>query len=191
METIELAAAKAYGTTGPGYLAFIPGGGLFTATLADFLATGINRFVNLWTAAPLVAQIENNVVRWLCDLFGYPARSRGILTSGGSMANFSAVVAARKALLPEEFLDGALYVSDQVHASVTKAAALAGFGPRNIRVVPTTDELRMDVDALRAMVQEDRRAGLRPFLVVGSAGTTNTGAIDPLADIAPVAHEEG
>jgi aromatic-L-amino-acid decarboxylase len=191
LETVQVAAAKAYGTTGPGYLAFIPGGGLFTATLADFLATGINRFVNLWTAAPLVAQIENNVVRWLCDLFGYPTRSRGILTSGGSMANFSAVVAARKALLPEEFLDGALYVSDQVHASVTKAAALAGFGPRNIRVVPTTDELRMDVDALRAMVQEDRRAGLRPFLVVGSAGTTNTGAVDPMADIAAVAREEG
>jgi aromatic-L-amino-acid/L-tryptophan decarboxylase len=190
LEMIQVAAAKSYGTTGPGYLAFIPGGGLFAAALADFLATGINRFVNLWSTAPVVAQIENNVVRWLCDLFGYPARSRGILTSGGSMANFSAVVAARTALLPEEFLDGTLYVSDQVHASVTKAARLAGFGPRNIRVVPTSDGLRMDVAALQAMIGEDRRAGLRPFLVVGSVGTTNTGAIDPMADIASVARDE-
>jgi aromatic-L-amino-acid decarboxylase len=191
METIELAAAKAYGTTGPGYLAFIPGGGLFSATLADFLATGINRYVNLWSAGPVVAQIENNVVRWLCDLFGYPAESRGILTSGGSMANFSAIVAARKSLLPENFLGGALYVSDQVHASVTKAAALAGFSPRNIRVVPTTPELGIDVDRLRTMVRHDRGTGLRPFMVVASAGTTNTGAVDAISDVADLAAEIG
>jgi aromatic-L-amino-acid decarboxylase len=191
METIELAAAKAYGTTGPGYLAFIPGGGLFTATLADFLATGINRYVNLWSAGPVVAQIENNVVRWLCDLFGYPAESRGILTSGGSMANFSAIVAARKALLPENFLGGALYVSDQVHASVTKAAALAGFSARNIRVVPTTPQLGIDVDRLRTMVRHDRGTGVRPFLVVASAGTTNTGAVDDISDVADLAAEIG
>ncbi len=191
METIELAAAKAYGTTGPGYLAYIPGGGLFTATLADFLATGINRYVNLWSAGPVVAQIENNVVRWLCDLFGYPAESRGILTSGGSMANFSAIVAARKALLPENFLGGALYVSDQVHASVTKAAALAGFSPRNIRIVPTTPELGIDVHRLRTMVRHDRGTGVRPFLVVASAGTTNTGAVDAISDVADLAAEIG
>ena len=191
METVELAAAKAYGTTGPGYLAFIPGGGLFTASLGDLLATGINRFVNLWSTAPIVAQIEYNVVRWLCDLFGYPEASRGILTSGGSMANFSGIVAARKANLSEDFLDGALYVSDQVHTSVTKAAALAGFPERSVRIVPTTPELRMDVDRLRDMVGTDRRAGLRPFLVVASAGTTNTGAVDPIADVADLAAEEG
>ncbi len=191
METVELAAAKAYGTTGPGYLAFIPGGGLFTASLADFLATGINRFVNLWSVAPIVAQIEYNVVRWMCDLFGYPESSRGILTSGGSMANFSGIVAARKANLSEDFLDGALYVSDQVHTSVTKAAALAGFPKRSVRIVPTTHELHMDVDRLRDMVGQDRRAGLRPFLVVVSAGTTNTGAVDPIADVADLAAEEG
>ena len=191
METIELAAAKAYGTTGPGYLAFIPGGGLFTATLADFLATGINRYVNLWSAGPVVAQIENNVVRWLCDLFGYPAESRGILTSGGSMANFSAIVAARKSLLPENFLGGALYVSDQVHASVTKAAALAGFNTRNIRVVPTTPQLQIDVERLRTMVRHDRGTGVRPFLVVASAGTTNTGAVDAISDVADLAAEIG
>jgi aromatic-L-amino-acid decarboxylase len=190
MEMIRVAAAKAYGTTGPGYLAFIPGGGLFAATLADFLATGINRFVNLWEAAPVVAQVENNVVRWLCDLFGYPAESRGVLTSGGSMANFSAIITARRALLPDNFLSGTLYVSEQVHASVTKAASLAGFPPRSVRVVPCTSELRMDAEWLRQMVRDDRAAGRGPFLIVASAGTTNTGAVDPIAEAADVAAEE-
>ena len=191
LDTVRLAAAKAYGTTGPGYLAFVPGGGLFAATIGDMLAAGINRFVNLWSTAPVAVQIEDNVVRWLCDLFGYPAASRGILTSGGSMANFSAIATARTARLPEDFLDGTLYVSDQVHASVTKAARLAGFPARAIRVVPTTSTKRMDVDRLAGMIREDRDAGRMPFLVVASAGTTNTGAIDPLADVADVAEREG
>jgi len=190
MRAVESAAVHAFGTTTPGYLAYIPGGGLFTAALADFLATGINRFVNLWEAGPVIAQIENNVVRWLCDLFGYPPESRGILTSGGSMANFSAIVAARKAKLPEDFLAGTLYVSDQVHASVTKAAMLAGFPRRGVRVVPTTPELRMDVRRLAEMVREDRAAGREPFLVVASAGTTNTGAVDPIEEVAGLCEEQ-
>jgi aromatic-L-amino-acid decarboxylase len=107
------------------------------------------------------------------------------------MANFSAMVAARHAKLGEDFLDGTYYVSEQVHASVSKAATLAGFSRRNLRLVPTDDDLRMDPDALRRMVEEDRAAGLRPFLVGPSAGTTNTGAVDPLDAIADVAEEHG
>ena len=191
LDTVRLAAAKSYGTTGPGYLAFVPGGGLFAATIGDLLAAGTNRFVNLWSTSPVSVQIENNVIRWLCDLFGYPQSARGILTSGGSMANFSAIVTARTACLPEDFLAGTVYVSDQVHASVSKAARLAGFPTGSVRIVPTTSRLRMDVDRLAAMVREDRVAGRVPFLVVASAGTTNTGAIDPLADIADVTEAEG
>jgi aromatic-L-amino-acid/L-tryptophan decarboxylase len=191
LETVRLAAAKSFGTTGPGYLAFVPGGGLFAATIGDMLAAGTNRFVNLWSTSPVSVQIEQNVVRWLCDLFGYPGTARGILTSGGSMANLSAIVTARVSRLPEDFLSGTLYVSDQVHASVTKAARLAGFPIGSVRVVPTTPRLRMDVDRLRDMIREDRAAGREPFLIVASAGTTNTGAIDPLSDIADVAAEQG
>src|SRR5262245_66233539 len=113
MDQVDLVAAKAYNTTGPGYLPFIPGGGLFASALGDFLATGINRFVNLWGQGPVGAQIEYNVVRWLCDLFGYGPESRGILTAGGSMANLSARVAARKARLPEGCLSGTAYASEQ------------------------------------------------------------------------------
>jgi aromatic-L-amino-acid decarboxylase len=190
MDTVDLIAANSYNTTGPGFLPFIPGGGLFASALGDFLATGINRFVNMWGQAPVGAQIENNVVRWLCELFGYGAESRGILTSGGSMANLSALVAARRAKLPEEFLSGTLYVSEQVHASNAKAAAIAGFPSRNVRSVPCTPELRMDLEALREMVRADRSAGRTPFFAIASAGTTNTGAIDPIAAIADVAAEE-
>ena len=190
LDAVRRGAAKAFNTTGPGYLAFIPGGGLYAAALADFLACGLNRFVNVWNAAPGFAQIEWTVIRWLDDLFGYPAGSGGILTSGGSMANLSAIVTARRALLGEDFQGGTLYLSAQTHASVAKSAILAGFAQSCIRTVPTSSDLALDVEALRDMVQKDRADGLRPFLVVASAGTTNTGKVDPLADVGALAREE-
>ncbi len=191
LELVETMALKATDNAGPGFLAYIPGGGLFASSLADLLSTTIDRYASLWQVAPVVAQVEDNVVRWLCDLFDYPPESRGVLTSGGSMANFSAIVSARKTKLPEDFLSGTLYVSDQVHASVTKAAMLAGFPTRNVRRVPVTPELRIDVDEARRMVSEDRGAGMTPFALVASAGTTNTGAVDPIAACADLCAAEG
>ncbi len=188
---VQDAVARTFEYSGPGYLAYIPGGGLFTAALAEFIAQGVNRYAGLWGPSPAVVQLEENVTRWLCDLFDYPAGSQGILTSGGSMANFSAVVTARHAKLGPDFLDGTYYVSAQTHGSVTKAASLAGFGERNLRIVPTDDELRMDPAALTELIEADRRAGLRPFLVVASAGTTNTGAIDPMEAVADIAARGG
>jgi len=188
---VSAAAEKGFNTAGPGYLAYIPGGGLFAAALADYLSLGLNRYVGVWNAAPALAQIEATVIRWLCDLFDYPAEARGILTSGGSMANFSAIVAARRALLPEDFLSGTVYGSSQLHASVSKAAVLAGFPARNVRAVPTTPDLRLDVAALERMIAEDRAGGLRPFLLAANAGSTNTGAVDPLRECAEVAAREG
>jgi len=184
------AARHTFEYSGPGYLAYIPGGGLYTAALAEFLAQGLNRYVGLWQASPAVVQLEENVTRWLCDLFDFPVTSQGVLTSGGSMANLSAVVSARHAKLGEAFLDGTYYVTDQAHGSNTKAATIAGFGQGNVRLVPTDDELRMDPVELARMITEDRAAGRRPFLVIAAAGTTNTGAIDPLSAIAEVAERE-
>jgi aromatic-L-amino-acid decarboxylase len=191
LDRVWRSAEKGFNTAGPGYMAYIPGGGLYAAALAEFLAAGLNRFVGLWNATPALAQIEWTALRWLGDLFDYPEDMRGITTTGGSLSNFSAIVAARVARLGEDFLDGTLYTTDQTHASVTKAARLAGLPERGIRIVPTDTGLRMDVDALRSMVKEDREAGRRPFLVVPSAGTTNTGAIDPIADTIALAREEG
>jgi aromatic-L-amino-acid/L-tryptophan decarboxylase len=184
------AAARALETAGPGYLPYIPGGGLFASALGQFMAMSVNRFPNLWEVAPGLVQIEQNVIRWLCDLFGYPEEARGILTTGGSIANLSAIVTARHAKLGEDFADGTYYLSEQTHASVPKAAAIAGLPRRAMRLVPVDRELRMDPEALKAMVAEDRAAGRRPFLVVPAAGTTNTGAVDPLGAVADVAEAE-
>jgi aromatic-L-amino-acid decarboxylase len=182
---------KGFGTAGPGYLAYIPGGGLVHSAVADFIADAVNRYVGVFAAAPGLAQIEANVVRWFCDIVGYPATAGGILTSGGSLANFSALVTARRELLPDDFLSGVLYASDQVHHSVAKAAMLAGFPEGNVRLVPSDAAFRVRLDALASAVSEDRAGGRRPFLVVGSAGTTNTGAVDDLDGLADLCAREG
>ncbi len=190
LEQIGDAVAHTFEYSGPGYLAYIPGGGLYTAALAEFLAQGVNRYAGLWQPSPAVVQLEENVTRWMCDLFEMPSSSQGLLTTGGSMGNLSAVVTARHARLGRDFLDGTYYVTEQTHASVTKAASIAGFSERNVRVVATDTELRMDPAALRAAVANDRASGDRPFLVVASAGTTNTGAVDPLDAVADAAADE-
>ena len=191
LSTIESAAAKAYDTAGPGYLAYIPGGGLFASAVGDLIADVTNRFVNLAAPSPALVQLEANVVRWLCDLFELPAGSQGVLTTGGSMANFSAIVTARVAHLGDDFSNGTIYVSEHVHHSIAKAARIAGFRSDAIRVVACDDKLRMVPAALEEMVDEDRSNGRVPFFVVGSAGTTNTGAVDPLDDLARMCNEQG
>ncbi len=179
-----------FNTAGPGYLAYIPGGGLLPAAIADLLADVTNRYVGVFAAAPLLARLEVTAVRWLADLMGYPAESRGVLTSGGSIANLIAMVCARHDRLGEAFQDGVVYVADQVHHSVTKAARFIGFAAAQVRSVETGEDFRFPVDRLAAAVTADRAAGRRPALVVASAGTTNTGAVDPLGDLADFARRE-
>jgi aromatic-L-amino-acid decarboxylase len=186
----DRAVPTSFNTAGPGYLAYIPGGGLLHAAVADFVADAVNRYTGVWLAAPGLVQLETNVLRWLAGVVGYPDTALGILTSGGSLANFSAVVAARAERLPERFLDGTLYVSDQVHHSVQKAARLAGFPPDAVRVVASDRRFRMRLDQLEAAVTRDRAAGRQPFLLVGSGGTTNTGAVDDLLALADLAERE-
>lgn len=176
-----------YNAAAPGYLAYIPGGGLFHAVVADLIAESVNRYTSIWIPAPGLAQIETQVVRWLCDVVGYPAGALGLLTTGGSMANFSAVFTARREKLPDDFLAGTLYVSDQVHHSIQKAAMLAGFPAANVRSVATDERFRMRCDELEALIAKDRAAGMAPFLIVGSAGTVNTGAVDDLDALADIA----
>jgi len=187
---VDEAAAGSFDTTGPGYMAFIPGGGLYSAAIASFLANVTNRFVNLAAPAPAMAAIEASVAAWMCESFGYGPGSQGVLTSGGSIANLSAIVTARTARLGESFSDGTIYVTEHTHGSVAKAAVVAGFPRAALRTIACDERWRMRPDALEAAVTADRSAGLRPFLVVASAGTTNTGAVDPLQEIAVVAAHE-
>jgi aromatic-L-amino-acid decarboxylase len=190
LDVIERAAAKGFDPANPGFAAYIPGGGLYAAALADLIACVVNRYTSIAAPAPALVQMEASVLRWLCDVFGLPDTSQAVLTPGGSMANLSAIVSARTTKLGERFHDGTMYVSEEVHHSITKSARFAGFTPAALRVVTTDASLRMDPVALRAAVEEDRGRGLRPFLVVATAGTIGTGAVDPLHLIADVAHDE-
>ncbi len=181
---------KGFNTAGPGYLAYIPGGGILHTAIADLIASSVNRYVGVWAAAPALAQLEASVVRWFSDLVGYSRDARGLLTTGGSLANFTALVAARRDRLPENFLGGVLYASDQVHHSVLKAAILAGFPDANVREIASDSRFRIRTDILQKTIAEDRSAGLTPFLLVASAGTTNTGAVDDLETMADIASRE-
>ena len=128
---------RSFNTAGPGYLAYIPGGGVFDSALAAWIADSVNRYVGVFAAAPVLAQLEANVVAWFAEIIGYPTTARGILTSGGSLANLTGVVTARRERLPENFLDGVIYVSDQAHHSVLRAASLAGFPASAVRALPS------------------------------------------------------
>ncbi len=179
-----------FNTPGPGYLAYIPGGGVLESAVADLISNSINRYIGVWVAAPGLVQLEANVVRWFGEIVGYPEDAGGLLTTGGSLANMIALVTARRVRLPDDFLDGIIYASDQTHHSVQKSALLAGFPEGNIREVPSDEGFRIRVPELRRLIASDREAGLTPFLVVGNAGTTNTGAVDDLQRLADLAEEE-
>lgn len=167
--------------------------------LADLLAAAVNPNLGRWDIAPIASEIEAQTVRWLAELVGYPADCGGILTSGGNMANFLAFVAARRAQaswdIRREGLYGeprklAAYVSADAHTWVDKAADVSGLGSDAVRWVSTDRQQRMRPDDLATLIRSDRRAGLLPFLVVGTAGTTGTGAIDPLPELAELARRE-
>lgn len=182
---------RSFTTPGAGYLAYIPGGGVYPAALADFIADTTNRYTGVWQAAPALVQLEANVLDWLRDWMGFPQGTRGLLTPGGSMATFNAILCARERYLGTDIRRGTLYTSDQGHHSIEKSAKLAGIFHDRVRLIPSDGQFRMRVDALEAAIAEDRSAGLTPFLVVSSAGTTNTGAVDPLDAVADVCLCEG
>ena len=181
---------RSFTAPGPGYLAFIPGGGLYTAALADFIAGTTNRYTGVWQAAPALVQLEANALDWLRDWMEFPSEARGLFTSGGSMATFNAIVCARERYLGADIRRGVLYTSDQAHHSVVKSAKLAGVMPDRVRPIASDDRFRMRLDLLNDAIAGDRRAGLTPFAVVSSAGTTNTGAVDPLDAIADLCARE-
>ncbi len=180
-----------FNSAGPGYLAYIPGGGLFPAALADFIAATANRYTGVAAAAPLLVQLEANVLDWLRDWMGFPPSTRGLLTTGGSMAAFNAIVCARERHLGPDIRRGVVYASTEAHHSITKAARLAGIMADRVRLVDVDDRFRMRVDGVRDAIARDRRDGLTPFLVVSSAGTVNTGAVDPLDALADLCADEG
>ena len=185
------AAARVIETAGPGYLAYVGGGGLYTSALAEFVARAFNRYSGFAAFAPALVAMEEGVLRWLGREMGLPATGGGVLSTGGSLATLTALVAARVDRLGDDVGAGTAYVSEYTHRCVAKAARVAGLRADQVRVVPTGPDLRMDPDAAAAMIAADRAGGRRPFLLVGTAGTTHTGTVDPLGVLAAVAAEAG
>ncbi|QIZ34724.1 aminotransferase class V-fold PLP-dependent enzyme [Saccharopolyspora sp. ASAGF58] len=175
----------------PGFMAHVPSGGLIQGAVGDFVARAVNRFAGVWIAAPGFQRIETNVIRWFCTMLGYGEGSFGYLTTGGSLANFMAVRCALTAHDDKQPGPAAVYVSTQAHFSMLKASTMAGLPAEHVRTIGVDDQYRMDLAELSARIADDRAAGFRPVCVVGTAGTTNSGAVDDLAAIARIAHEEG
>jgi aromatic-L-amino-acid/L-tryptophan decarboxylase len=177
----------------PGHLAYIPCGGIYHSALGDYLAAVTNKYAGIFFTGPGPVRMENQLVRWTADLVGYPASAGGHIASGGSLANLAAVTAARDAhgLRGADYAGAVVYLTSQAHHSVDKALRIAGMAEAPIRHVATDERYRMRPDALREAIAEDRAAGLRPWMVVAAAGTTDAGAVDPLEEIGEIAREAG
>lgn len=198
----------------PRYLGYIPSGGLIQSAFGDFLAAIGGRFAGVFDSGPGAVRMENMLVRWMAEILGYPKEAGGYLASGGSIANLSAVITAREAhglrgsnqdpesvtsspnwwmeeargLRGSDYERAVIYMTSHTHHCVDKALRIAGMGRSVKRRVAEDGQYRMSAEALEEAIAADRAAGLNPWLVVASAGTTNTGSVDPLEDIASVAH---
>jgi aromatic-L-amino-acid decarboxylase len=174
-----------------GELGYIPGSGLVTAAVAELLAATANRYTGLPGQSPAAVALEEGVLRWLTELFALPASAQAVLLSGGSAANLTALVAAREKRAPGQAHLACVYVGEHAHASVRKAARIAGLDPAHVRVCASSDGLRLDVEAVRVAIKQDLADGLLPIALVGAAGTTNAGSIDPLPQLAALARDLG
>ncbi|CAN5744684.1 aspartate aminotransferase family protein [soil metagenome] len=183
----------------PGFLAYIVGGGTVPGAISDLVAAGINQNVGGWRLSPGATEIELHLVRFFADRFGLPDEAGGMVVSGGSVANFIGLKAARDAKGGADVRAAGLtggpqlvaYTSAEVHFATTRAADMIGIGTNNIRLIGVDDHYRMEVAELESRIEKDLAAGLRPFCIVASLGTVATGAIDPLEPIADLCARHG
>lgn len=188
-----LGAASLTGTNHihPGFLAYVPIPGAPISAMADYLAAILNPYVGVQWDSPAMLQLEWNALRWMAHMVGYPEQARGVFTSGGSLANFTAVVTARHARLGSSHAQGRIFITDQAHHSLERAARICGLKPECVVTIRTDRNLRLDVEALEDAVRRDPAGAGPPFLVIATGGTTNTGAVDPIREIVEVAHRHG
>jgi aromatic-L-amino-acid decarboxylase len=176
-------------TPSAGYMGYIPGGPIFHSALGDFLAAISNRYAGHFYGSPGAVRMENMLLKWMSEIVGYPSEAAGNLTSGGSLANLIAIVTAREAyqLMPANYQKIVVYLTEQAHHSVNKGLYIAGLSEVVHRMIPTDQNYRMDAGELESAISQDERQGLKPWLVIASAGTTNTGSVDPLGKIGEIA----
>jgi aromatic-L-amino-acid/L-tryptophan decarboxylase len=173
-----------------GDLAYIPSGGLYTGAIAALLASGLHPFTGSACESPALIALEESVLRWLAATMGLPHTTEGVLLSGGSLANQTAIAVARDERGGREAA-GVAYIGERVHHSLVKAFGLCGVPGESVRTIPALPDTRIDVTALRAQMERDRAAGRKPWLVVGVAGGTDLGAIDDLPALARLAADAG
>lgn len=178
----------------PRFFGYVASPGTAAAAIGDLLTAGLNANVTSWRSAPAASEMEHLVIDWLKTMIGFSAEATGLFVSGGSMANFSALAAARTSADPEMGRLGCseksplkVYISEEGHFSTHKAARLLGIGSDNVESISTDASFRIDIADLERRIEADRHAGLRPMCIVANAGTTNTGAVDPIEDLADVA----
>lgn len=174
----------------PRFFAFVPGPGNFVSTMGDALASGFNVFNGTWLGGSAGAAIELTVIDWFRGFCGFPDAGGGLFVSGGSAANLTALHAARTTKLGNEIENAVIYFSDQTHYSVERALRVLGFSPTQFRRLTSNERFQLPLDSLRDAIRSDKAAGLRPFCVIANAGTTNTGAVDPLSALADLCGEE-
>ena len=175
----------------PKMYSFVPGPSNYISAMADTLATGFNVFSGGWVNAPAAAELEIVTINWLLKLFKFPTKKGGgIFTSGGSMANLTALVTARKQKCGDDFSKSIIYLSDQTHSSNVKAIRTIGFKKEQIRIIPTDIEFKISINKLKNAIAKDRLEGLEPFCLIGTAGATNTGAVDPLIALSKICKTE-
>jgi aromatic-L-amino-acid decarboxylase len=175
----------------PGYLAFIPGEGTWPGALGDLIASALNLDTCWWLGASGPAALELAVLDWIGGWVGYPEEAGGVLVSGGSAANLTALACARESLVGSMTPDAVVYLSDQAHVSLAKGARALGFRPDRVRIVASDVNGRMRCEALQAAIEGDAAEGLRPLAVVANAGSTGVGAVDPFTEISAICREHG
>jgi len=170
---------------------FVPGPSNYISAMADSLASGFNIFSGGWAASPAAAELEIVTMHWLLKMYGFPVKNGGgIFTSGGSMANLTAIITARKVKCGDDFSKAVIYLSDQAHSSNIKAIRVAGFRKEQIRIIPTDSEFKFSLNKLKNAIAKDSLEGLQPFCLIATAGTTNTGTVDQLSELATICKKE-
>ena len=174
-----------------GHLGYIPGGGIFASATADYLAAVTNKYSGVYFGSPGAVKTENALIRWLGNIVGYDNVFWGNLTSGGSIANLTAIVTARKTkkINSTNIRKSVIYCSKQVHHCITKGIKIAGLEECILRFVELDSKFRIDSEKLKTQIDQDKKDGLNPFLLIGSAGTTDVGAIDPINELADISEE--
>ncbi len=175
----------------PKSYSFVPGPSNYISAMSDTLATGFNIFSGGWVNAPAAAELEIVTINWLLKLFKFPTKKGGgIFTSGGSMANLTALVTARRQKCGDDFSKAIIYLTDQTHSSNIKAIRTIGFKKEQIRIIPTDIEFKVSINKLKNAIAKDKLEGLHPFCLIGTAGATNTGTVDPLVEMSKICKQE-